>query len=235
MLWIRIQSFAACGGEMPDLLQREGLRSLKMTPEEFFHQTRETPLPLFVVNCCMDTTFDSKRYYDATGRTLYLTNTALTAGVEITDKIIAAYRAAREGDKNPFASANRSPRQQVQDSDFATSGFCCVSVKDNNNLVGNCIKCIKKMAWNCPSVLKVRKLTEGFPDNEDPRTLMSVYGAGRTKENGDSGSEFLSGKKCAKSKATKRAALLLHDPHTWLAQRNNPLRNLFGTDDSAPT
>jgi hypothetical protein len=77
--------------EMPDLLEREGRRSLKMTPGEFVHQTRETLFALFVVNCCMDKTFDSKRYNDTTGRTLYLTNTALTTGVEITEERIAAY------------------------------------------------------------------------------------------------------------------------------------------------
>jgi hypothetical protein len=47
---------------------------------------------------------------------------------------------------------------------------------------------------------------------------MSVY-AGNTKKNGDSQSEFLSGKKCAKSMAPKKSALL-HDPSAWLAQRN---------------
>lgn len=203
---------------MPALLKSEGRRSLKMIPGEFVHQTRETPFALFVVNCCMDPPFDSKRYYDTTGRTLYLTNTALTAGVEITDARIAAYRAAREGDKDPFASG-KSPRQEARDSVFTTSSFCCVSVDNKQNMVGNCSKCMKKMGWNCPSVINVRKLIVGFPDNEDPRTLMSVY-AGNIKKNGNSQSEFLSGKKCVKSKAPKRSALL-HDPSAWLAQRNN--------------
>jgi hypothetical protein len=45
---------------------------------------------------------------------------------------------------------------------------------------------------------------------------MSVYNAGRTTNNGNSQSEFLSGKKCAKS---KKKSDLLHDPATWLRQR----------------
>jgi hypothetical protein len=212
--------------EIPKLLKREGRRSLKMTPGEFVHQTRETLFSLFIANCCMDENFDSKRYYDKTGRTLYLTNTALTAGVEITDDRIATYRAAREGDKSHFATADegsdttkKSPRQQARDSVFATSGFCCVSVDNNKNLVGNCPKCIKKMGWDCPSVLNVRKITKGYENNEDLRTLMSVYSAGSAKKNGNSQSEFISGKKCAKSKAKR--STLLHDPASWLAQRTD--------------
>jgi hypothetical protein len=166
----------------------------------------------------MNKTFDSKRYQNTMGRTFYLTNTALTAGVEITEARIAAYRAAREGDKKQFATSP-SPRQQARDSVFTTSGFCCVSVDDNKNLVGTCQKCMKKIAWDCPSVLNVRHIIEGFSDNEDPRTLMSVYSAGTAKRNGNSQSEFLSGK--AKSKATKKSTLLHHDLASWLAQRTD--------------
>ena len=209
--------------ELPELLKREERRSLKMIPGEFVHQTRETLFALFVVNC-MDETFDSKPYDDNSGRKLYLTNTAITAGVEITEKRVAAYRAAREGDKTYFASANegtsasikRSPRQQARDSIFATSGFCCVSIDDNENLVGNCPKCIKKMGWDCPSVLNVRKITKGYRNNEDQKSLMSVYG-GRAKQNRNHQSQFLSGKNIPKSKA-KRAELL-EDTACWLEQR----------------
>jgi len=166
----------------------------------------------------MDKTFDSKCYQNTTGRTFYLTNTALTAGVEITEARIAAYRAAREGDKKQFATSP-SPRQQARDSVYTASGFCDVSVDDNKNLVGTCQKCMKKMAWDCPSVLNVRHIIEGFLDNEDPRTLMSVYRAGTAKRNSNSQSEFLSGK--AKSKATKKLNVLHHDTASWLAQRTD--------------
>jgi hypothetical protein len=204
--------------EVPALLAREGLRSIKMKPGEFVHQTRETFFSLFVVNCCMEENFDSKPYHDKTGRTLYLTNTALTAGVEITDERISAYRAAREG-ASADSTTKKSPRQQARDSVFVTSGFCCVSVDNNKNLVGNCPKCIKKMGWDCPSVLNVRKITKGYAANGHPRILMSVYSGGSAKKNGNSKSEFLSGKKIAKWK-TKRSTLL-HDPPAWLAQRTD--------------
>jgi hypothetical protein len=201
--------------EAPDLLKREGLRSRRMTAGEFVPQTHETPFALFVVNC-MGKEFDSKRYHDTTGRTLYLTNTALTVGVEITEVRIAAYRASRGGDKKQFATSS-SPRQQARDSVFTTSGFCCVSVDDNKNLVGTCQKCIKKMGWNCPSVLNVRGIIEGFSDNEDPSTLMGVYSVGAAKRNGNSQSEFLSGR--AKAKNKKKSTLLTHDPGSWLKSR----------------
>jgi hypothetical protein len=210
--------------ELPDLLKREALRSRSMKPGEFVPQTRETAFALFVANCCMDKDFDSKRYYDTTGRELYLTNTALTTGVEITDARIAVYRAAREGDKKPFLaispspSPSPSPRQQARDSVFTTSGFCCVSVDDNKNLVGMCQKCMKKMGWNCPSVLNVRCRLDGFSDHEDPRSLMGVYSAGIAKRNGNSQSEFLSGKAKAR---TKKKSTLMHDPASWLAHRTN--------------
>jgi len=210
--------------ELPELLKREARRSLKMIPGEFVHQTHETSFALFVVNC-MDETFDSKPYDDNSGRKLYLTNTAITAGVEITEERIAAYRAAREGDKTYFASANegtsasikRSPRQQARDSIFATSGFCCVSIDDNENLVGNCPKCIKKMGWDCPSVLNVRKITKGYRNNEDPKSLMFVYSEERAKQNGKHQSQFLSGKNVPKSKAKRTE--LLKDTTFWLKQK----------------
>jgi hypothetical protein len=204
--------------EMPALLKREGRRSLKMKAGKLEPQTRETPFSLFVANCCMDPTLDSKLYDDGTGRELYLTNTALTAGEEITEERVAAYQAARKGDKKYFASENRTPREQVRDSVFATSGFCCVLVNENNDLVGNCQKCIKKIAFGCPSVLNVRKRIGAFQDNEDPKTLMYVYSDGKSTRNGNSQSPYLSGK--AKTKAKKKSTLM-HDPGVWLKQRND--------------
>jgi hypothetical protein len=168
----------------------------------------------------MNPTLDSKLYDDGTGRTLYLTNTALTAGVEITDERVAAYRAAREGDKKYFASgANRTPRKQARDSVFATGSFCLVSIDENNDLVGNCQKCMKKISFGCPSVLNVRKRIGAFPDNEDLTTLMSVSSDGKSTRNGNSQSDNLSGK--TKSKAKKKKSALVCDPAAWLQQRND--------------
>ena len=213
--------------ELPELLKREQRRSIKMAPGEFVCQTRETHSALFIANCCIDETFDSKRCEDKTGRMLHLTNAALTAGVEITEERIAAHRAAREGDKTCFASADegssasvkKSPRQQARDSVCATGSFCCVVIDDNKNLVGNCPKCMKKMGWDCPSVLNARKITKGCGNKEDPKSLMCVCSAGSAKKSGNSQSQFLSGKNIPKSKAKR--STLLDDPAVWLAQRTN--------------
>jgi hypothetical protein len=204
--------------EMPALLKREGRRSLKMKPGEFQRQTRVTPFSLFVANCCMNPTLDSKLYDDGTGRTLYLTNTALTAGVEITDERVAAYRAAREGDKKYFASANRTPRNKRE----IRFSLLVASVFDRRK---------QRLGWELPKMhekdifwlskcpYNVRKRIGAFPYNEDLTTLMSVSSDGKSTRNGNSQSDNLSGK--TKSKAKKKKSALVCDPAAWLQQRNN--------------